>query len=336
MTNTSSGRDNSKWIVSPLFDLLFLANILWLLALMPGFVTADGTVHLEFWQIYFLTTPHRWITLPLVVTDPDRRCGRSKLMITLAVLFGLLIAGVWLGTRAFTCLLIFEYTWNAWHFASQHAGILRIYSHKSGGGPRWLESTALRIFIVYVILRIVPWATGWTHGHVLAQTVLSVVDVGMFAIPLALWIREAVRGPWRRPGKTAYLASVTLLYGSVLVAMMGDFGLVLAGLVVATAAFHSVEYLAIVTFYAWRRREQGSASLFQQMSRRWLQVLVTFVVVLGTLSVIAEESLQQWWIGLNLWIAFLHYSYDGIIWKLRRSETASKLGIASSAAAGGN
>jgi hypothetical protein len=30
--------------------------------------------------------------------------------------------------------------------------------------------------------------------------------------------------------------------------------------------------------------------------------------------------------GANIWAAFLHYAYDGMIWKLRRPETAKALG----------
>src|SRR5207244_10524059 len=82
------------WLVSPAFDLLFLANLGWLLALVPGYVAAEGTVHIEFWQIYFLTTPHRWITLLLVAADPDRRAGRGRVFVGLAALSGLLVAGV--------------------------------------------------------------------------------------------------------------------------------------------------------------------------------------------------------------------------------------------------
>ena len=73
-----TGGPPRDWLVSPAFDLLFLANLGWLLALVPGYVAAEGTVHIEFWQIYFLTTPHRWITLLLVAADPDRRAGRDR------------------------------------------------------------------------------------------------------------------------------------------------------------------------------------------------------------------------------------------------------------------
>ena len=35
------------------------------------------------------------------------------------------------------------------------------------------------------------------------------------------------------------------------------------------------------------------------------------------------------WQGLNLWAAMVHYAFDGMIWKLRRPETAAALGVTS-------
>ena len=95
------------------------ATVNFLLAI--AFVSTDGSTHVQFWQIYFLTAPHRWITLVLVATDPSRREGRTWLFILLAILALALVWGVWLSTGAFVCLLLIDYLWNGWHFASQHA-----------------------------------------------------------------------------------------------------------------------------------------------------------------------------------------------------------------------
>ena len=70
------------WIVSPAFDLLFLANLGWLLLLIPGITQSD--ISLDFWTVYYLSLPHRWVTLVLVVTDPDRREGRGLLLSAIA------------------------------------------------------------------------------------------------------------------------------------------------------------------------------------------------------------------------------------------------------------
>src|SRR4051794_7505526 len=96
----------SGWLVSPAFDLFFLANLWWLLAFIPGFINPEGTPHLQFWQLYFLTTPHRWITLGLVTLDPDRREGRTRLFIGLAVFAFVVVWTVRWWQGAFQCLML--------------------------------------------------------------------------------------------------------------------------------------------------------------------------------------------------------------------------------------
>src|SRR5262245_64180331 len=93
----------------------------------------------DFWQVYFLTLPHRWITLIILVLDPGRRGGKGLFLAAIASAVFLLLLGVRLGTSAFTYLAVVDYIWNAWHFGSQHAGVLRIYSRKVGGAWAPLE-----------------------------------------------------------------------------------------------------------------------------------------------------------------------------------------------------
>src|SRR5262249_25772683 len=58
------------WIVAPAFDLLLIANLSWPFLLLPGLSTRTETA-VDFWQVYFLSLPHRWLTLILVALDPD-------------------------------------------------------------------------------------------------------------------------------------------------------------------------------------------------------------------------------------------------------------------------
>jgi len=315
------------WVVSPAFDLLFLANLGWILALLPGFVAAEGTAHVEFWQIYFLTTPHRWLTLGLVAVDPDRREGRTTLFVALAVATLAVVLGVRLLEGQFLCLVFIDYLWNGWHFASQHHGVLRIYARKVGGGWPRLERHGLRLFIFYVIARTAGWATGWLEADPDRATVLRALDLGALCLPVLLVI-----GEWRRPArrplpKLTYLLSVCGLYSALLLALNLRASVLVIALTTATATFHAVEYLAIVTTYAWRRQTTGSAGLFRVMAGRWLGILSAYAVLLGLFAVLLEQHLAEWWLGLNLWAAFLHYAYDGMIWKLRRPDTARALGI---------
>src|SRR3954471_1686585 len=120
---------DASWLVGPWFDALLIANVGWPLLLMAqigeGFSGREG---LQFWQIYFITTPHRWITLALVFFDRERFGQRRIAFLGLAAAAIVVVLGVRLTTGALTCVLTIDYIWNAWHFASQHHGIYRIYS----------------------------------------------------------------------------------------------------------------------------------------------------------------------------------------------------------------
>jgi hypothetical protein len=65
------------------------------------------------------------------------------------------------------------------------------------------------------------------------------------------------------------------------------------------------------------------------MSPRWPLILVSFMLLLGSFGLWMNQwsmELNLAWQGLNLWAAFTHYAWDGLIWKLRRAETAQALG----------
>jgi len=326
--------ETSAWMVSPLFDLLFFANIGWVVLLIPAALSVTAVESVEFWQIYFITTPHRWITLLLVATDPDRRGGRTALFLLIAAVTVAIVFGARLVGGAFVCLAMIDLVWNGWHFASQHAGILRIYSRKAGGGRRTLEMYGLRTFVFYVTLRMIGWLTGWTELNPTVAGILPWIDGAMLSLPALLLAVELFNGAARRPAKVIYLTSVSAIYACLLLgASTGNKPLVL-WLVLGTALFHAIEYLAIVTHYAWRRRTVGGPAPFQAMAKHWLLVLAAFVVCLGLVASFAERSdftsehqwLFEFWVGFNLCTAFLHYAYDGMIWKLRKPATARALG----------
>lgn len=315
------------WLVSPRFDLLFLANVTWPLLLLPGF-SSDVDTPIEFWQLYFLTLPHRWLTLVLVIADPDRREGRGHQLLAVAVMALLLVGGVWWTTGALTCLAVVDYVWNGWHFAAQHHGVLRMYSRKVGGGPDWLERWALRLFVTYAVLRTAGWTTGWLEASRLP--LLRALDTAVMTIPLALIGTAAVQLRRERLGRFIYLLSVCALYSAIILSLSWSWRRGVVPLVVAASLFHAVEYLAVVTHYAWRRQSVGSAGLFRTMAAYWVPLLALYVVLLGSLGVLLDRPSSSWaplWMAANLWAALVHYAFDGMIWKLRRPATAKALGV---------
>jgi hypothetical protein len=319
------------WIVSPAFDLPLLANVGWLALLLPGITQADTSI--DFWSVYYISLPHRWITLVLVVADPDRREGRGLLLSTIAALAALAVTAAYFGTGAFLCLAMVDYLWNAWHFGSQHAGVLRMYTRNVGGGSPFLERWGVRGLVVYAAVRAVGWATGDVSADQGLVGWLHALDAAVLAIPVALIVTNLLGATRDRIGKLAYLGSVSVLYtGVVLSVRMGRGELVLV-FIAAGSLFHAVEYLAIVTHYARRRATIGSDSHFRVLARHWLVFLGLFGLALGSVGAWMSQpdsGLVVLWQGINLWASFAHYAFDGMIWKLRRPATAAALGVGTS------
>ena len=127
------------WLFGPWTDLLFVANIAWpAIILLMVWGGLDMHLRVSFWQIYFVTTPHRWITLAVVFCDRDRFRERSPAFMGVAVAIAAICLGVCASTGTLTCLLAIDYAWNAWHFAAQHHGIFRIYGRVANRNARIL------------------------------------------------------------------------------------------------------------------------------------------------------------------------------------------------------
>jgi hypothetical protein len=310
-------RAPAGWLVSPWFDALFIANVAWplliLLQLDEGF---NGRAGLQFWQVYFVTTPHRWITLLLVFLDGERFQARRGTFLSLAAVVVAVCLGVRLTTGALTCLLAIDYVWNAWHFAAQHHGIFRIYGRLGEAppdAPLTLEKWLLRGFLLYVALRIASatWVEpAWERWLQRGDWIAAIA-------PVWLLVRHAVLARTGSPGSLLYLSSVLVLYSSLLWAVHEHrLGLVLC-LATASALFHATEYLSVVTWSVWRRHAvlQGRMGLLGHLAPRWGIALSVFVLILGSAGWFLDRGFMEGWLTINVIVAFLHYAYDGLIWR---------------------
>jgi len=324
---TATGRGG--WIVSPLFDLLFFINIYWVVAFLPFYASADGEPYIQFWMAYFLATPHRWLTLVVAATDRDRRVGRTWWFVAIAFLCALLIGGTLWVTGDFRSLFLFYTLLLGWHFAGQHAIILRIYSGQSDGGNAWLEKWLPMIFVLYTNVRLIAFLEPMLRvGRFRA---LESVDGVMLGIPILMLGMEVARFSWQRLPKLLYMLSFFSMWASVLWTAHLHRDALCAVLLGAVTVFHSIEYLAMVSYYAWRRQEQGSADLFQTMARHWTAVFAWYVIGCGLLYSIGNALFVVTCYAVNTWASLLHCFYDGIMWRMRDPETAHLFGIEAAA-----
>ncbi len=284
------------------------------------------------WTVYFLATPHRWITLVLCFFDPERFGQHARSFVGIAAACVLLCVGAYLvwGLPGVYVLLALDFVWNAWHFASQHAGILRIYgrlAHGDRAGTGTVEKLLMRVFLLYVLLRLAsltlpvePRFGPYLEWLRLASDQLAALDLLMLALPAGLLVREFLLFRPVSAGRLLYLLSVTGLYGLLLGSVHlyqrpdweGEATLVLA-LAAAVSIFHSTEYLAIVTWTATRKR--NPRGVLGYLVPRWSLAMLVFVSLLALGAALMDSWYATLWLLLNLVVSFLHYAYDGIIWK---------------------
>jgi hypothetical protein len=207
-----------------------------------------------------------------------------------------------------------------------------MYSKNAGGGPEWLERHALRVFVVYTLIRTAGWTTGWLEAESHLKGWLNTVDLVLLAVPGLVLVVNLIGFHRNRTGKLCYLVSMLSLYTVLLLSLRNDWRTLVFALTAASSTFHAVEYLAIVSHYAQRRKSIGSAGMFREVAKHWIVVFAVYLLALGLIGLIADGSggwLMGAWAAVNVWSAFLHYTYDGFIWKLRKPATAQALGVSS-------
>lgn len=313
----------SGWILGPFADLFFVANVLWPVLLLvqfrPGF---EGQTGVLFWQLYFITTPHRWITLVIVLLDRNVFRRRKTAFLGLAGFFIAACVGIRLTTGTLTCLLAIDYLWNAWHFSAQHSGIYRIYSRirpDATPGNVVVEKWLMRSFLLYVIFRTASFASqlGPTGRSLL------IADRCFLLIPAWLILRELKTFRAFTIGRSVYLFSVVSLFVSLLGAVHFRQPALVFSLATASAWFHASEYLAVTAWHVQRRAASNEkGSVIAHVARHWGIALTIFVAVLGSCSWLMEHHAVEYWLVINVVVAFLHYAYDGMIWKRGRGKAA--------------
>lgn len=370
-------RSGKTWLFSPWLDLFLVCFAVWPIIVVLRYLqlssgweslkSQTSPLSVTFWQVYFLTTPHRWITLALVFGDKDKFAERPRMFTGLALgaigvclvfLLGPTILKLfpqhegapgevnWLALLfSLDFLIAVDYIWNAWHFAAQHSGIHRIYGRMSRPDvTRWamFEKVVFRVFALYVLFRIALVAalpaetlTQWrvANGDALTNhwlPWLRTLDLLLLiACPVLLLSREFL--DWRASvrGRLLYLVSALAVYCGALAmvhiyegtpetetASRQLWGNLTLSFVLAIAMFHATEYLAIVTWAVRRKRNLNGP--LAQVVPTWGKALLIYVVALGAGGLLVDAGLAGLWVFLNLVVSFLHYGYDGMIWKQPR------------------
>jgi len=260
------------------------------------------------------------------------------LWLPLGVVAGVIVLAA--GVGVWTLPTIYLY-WQWWHYTRQSYGVAQLYRRKGDGGSRGAMMAAIYLLPLAGILSRSAQDPGRFLGAELR--VLPVPDVGV-ALALAVagvgvgwWLWEQAGTIRRGDGAWAYRAYIVshlaiFAVGYLLIRQIDHGWLVLN-------VWHNAQYILVVWMFNNTRFKDGvdaRARLLSTLSqRRYLvfyfgvSLLISSAVYLslqGALGLVAASSLPLALIVYQS-INFHHYIVDSVIWKVRRPQIATNLGV---------
>ena len=320
------------WIVSPTVDLSCI-SLGWLVLFIASYFFAEYS---ESFRIIAVTSfvAHRYFTFPLVYFDRIE-FERRRLIYIIAPVFCLGFVALCYYLRIDDPeMFAFWYLFNYFHFVRQKYGILRIYSGKGQWGHKQLDTWTSYLWGIAGFGYMFAYQANLEgrimhYLHTLIGTPLPIVGaqaiyVAATAVTIA-WLIYELRSNQINWPKLLFVASVVFMYGIVPI-------LSTDALFIATSFSHSAEYIALValTVYNKSKRDAFESPILTRAGHHIIPYTAGFIVVVSAL-LYGLKSLS-FALALPLFLvftygtSFMHFIYDGMIWKLRRPRVAHEVG----------
>ncbi|MGE3809327.1 MAG: hypothetical protein AB7K24_32075, partial [Gemmataceae bacterium] len=121
-----------------------------------------------------------------------------------------------------------------------------------------------------------------------------------------------------RLGRVIYMGSICCVYTGLLLASHFFLPSLMIGFVLAANYIHATEYLAIVSWAMKKRHGRTETGLWGYIMPRWTGSLVIFMLALSGCMILLARHQYMIFLILTLFVSYLHYAYDGMIWKGKR------------------
>ncbi|MDA0709079.1 MAG: hypothetical protein O3B73_02585 [bacterium] len=322
----------SNWIITPFVDLSCL-SLGWLAFFFIPYYFAD---HSETFRLLAVTTfaAHRYFTFPLIYLDPVE-FQRRKAIYLLTPVLCLAIVGLCYYFRIDEPeMFAIWYLFNYFHFVRQKYGILRIYSGKARWGHKRLDAWTSYLWGIAGFAFMFGYQSD-VEGRVMhyLRTLSGGTPIPMEMTWLAylfaslitcVWLAYEFLNPEQKNWpKLIFLFSVVFMYGVVPI-------LSTDALFIATSFSHAAEYIALVGFTVKNKSRQHAfeSPVLARAARHILLSTAGFIIAtsgmlygLKTLSLLA-------FLVFTYGTSFMHFIFDGMIWKLRRPRVAQEVGVA--------
>ena len=339
----------NRWIINPYSDSVFfigtpLLSLCVLLFASKYFSSAD----IALFVLAFFAVGHHLPGLMRAYGE-DELFQRYKIRFIISPIIIVLFVG-WSVFNGHMGFFIFLAVWDMWHFFMQHYGFMRIYEnkrHKPSVLSSRLDWWMTAIWFAYIITAsphyminflerchrygfgFYTWLEPENFGYAREVMFIAALFVSVIYI-LNLCIDYRRGAPIVLPKLAISLTTFSTVYFSYVV--LED---VILGYAI-TALAHDIQYFAIVWIYnngVLKRSKTAGKSffrfLFQDGRLRIIGFYFFLIMAYGGIEATARAT-ENYLVYdivkiLIATSAFLHYYYDGFIWKLRKPEIRRNL-----------
>ncbi len=329
--------DSKLWIKNPLTDSVYF-SFGWILVFL-ALVLFQSHIGAIIVVVLLFNYVHRHLTMALVYGQKEEFEKRKQVYIYLPVI-ALVVTALSLYFKVFPYLLTLSVLWTMYHSVAQKYGFTRIYSRKAGYGKGWIDKGILYSWFLYLFFAmliyeqstILKYEAGKVIiGHLSAYTnIISMFSYAVLAVSIIftlIYIYEEVKNREKISiPKNIFVVSTLCIYAIF-------FHSLIVGYVVFGFS-HAIEYIAFVNIFVASKYKKvdDSTKLFKKVSnKQWLYSGV-FSAVIVVLSLVGMKIDQNAFVIYIVGSSFLHFIYDGLIWKVRQPEVGRPLDIKYSSA----
>jgi len=339
-------RESSRWILDSCRDLLLFIGTP--ILIVPLGLAANSRLSLEEIALYVAAFGAVGHHLPgMMRAYADRELfERFRLRFLLSPLFLLTIC-ILFELGKLHGLQVLLLLWGVWHGLAQVYGFVRIYDVKAGSVVpltarldwcmcvAWFGAGMLYSPGRMALLLDAFYQSG---GRLLPTIGVRVFQAawGISTLVVTLIFLANTFTQWRRgqPSSPVKLLMMIISFGFWWYAMVGISNVVVG--IALFEIFHDVQYLSIVWIYNRKRvdkaRHVGPFMRFLfRRSGMMIGLYVGMVFAYGYVKLLADridrETVQQVLFGLIMASTFLHFYFDGFIWKVRERSVRESLGL---------
>jgi len=277
---------------------------------------------------------HRHYTFALVYGQKEEFEKRKNIYILLPIA-AVLVTFIFVYVDAFKILLTLSVLWTMYHSVYQKYGITRIYSRKGGYGEAWIEKGVIFSWFVYLFFALGDREKGTLESYQAGRVVLNYIGdylnylTSVSYLFLAVAVSFTILFAYQEFKNRHHLNTAKILYVISTLALYAIFFYSLIVGYIVFAFSHALEYIAFVNIFvnSKYKKKQDSNALFAKVTKKQWLYSGLFSAGIVTICLFGMKLNENAFLIYIVGSSFLHFIYDGLIWKVRKPEVGKPLDI---------